>query len=390
MVAFFVMSIALHFGIVSSLFLAQQSFIVQDYNLTYDFTGFLLFLTQIGWLAGAFIIFLIGKYISNIHFIAFSLLLAFLVMLFFATMNREMLLAYGEIIFLLVGIGMTFCWVPMTDVITTYVNDKIRPTVMILITGGTCWGLLLIGYLIANSTPTKWQELFEIGAIVSGICFALFATFYYGFNRDVMAIKSPESPKESASKVGSSYKKLIAVIYISNFLMGFSFISFNSYYSVYLDEELFLNTSTIGTAWTINGVIGILSAILLGRAVGIFGYKKSIGLAYVLLISAIGALFIANISPQFFAYFAIILFALAYYPVYGMFPSYMSTIFKSGITKIFAMANLLSGLGAGVGSYLGGLIKHETTSLHGMYFVIIGAVLIMTILLMTLPKQSQN
>ncbi|NAT58846.1 MFS transporter, partial [Pseudomonas syringae pv. actinidifoliorum] len=70
-------------------------------------------------------------------------------------------------------------------------------------------------------------------------------------------------------------------------------------------------------------------------------------------------------------YVAAFLFAIAFYPIFGLVPTYIGQIVDvSRLTQAFGIANVLIGLGGVCGNFLGGFSKDLTGSFSSIYVVV--------------------
>jgi adenylyl-sulfate kinase len=94
-----------------------------------------------------------------------------------------------------------------------------------------------------------------------------------------------------------------------------------------------------------------------------------------------------NSLPLF--YLAAFLFALAFYPIFGLVPSYIGQIVPvSRLTQAFGIANVLIGLGGVCGNFLGGFSKDLTGSFSTVYWVVALLLFVQCVMVFMLGKPA--
>jgi adenylyl-sulfate kinase len=88
-------------------------------------------------------------------------------------------------------------------------------------------------------------------------------------------------------------------------------------------------------------------------------------------------------------YLAAFLFALAFYPIFGLVPSYIGQIVPvSRLTQAFGIANVLIGLGGVCGNFLGGFSKDLTGSFSTVYWVVALLLFVQCVMVFMLGKPA--
>jgi MFS family permease len=85
-----------------------------------------------------------------------------------------------------------------------------------------------------------------------------------------------------------------------------------------------------------------------------------------------------------------VLFAVAFYPIFGLIPAYVSKMASSAAlaVTIFGVANILQGVGGMIGNFCGGLLASVNGSFVSVYGVIGLVAVALAMLTLRLPKEG--
>lgn len=146
-------------------------------------------------------------------------------------------------------------------------------------------------------------------------------------------------------------------------------LPFQTYLAPYLRDELGVSVQDTGFIWTTLGAVGMASGFLLGWLADKAGVRTSLALCFLSAGVAATLMFTFNNLPSF--YLAAFLFALAFYPIFGLVPSYIGQIVPvSRLTQAFGIANVVIGLGGVCGNFLGGWSRDLSGSFSHVYWVV--------------------
>jgi MFS family permease len=116
------------------------------------------------------------------------------------------------------------------------------------------------------------------------------------------------------------------------------------------------------------GFIGMFGGFLMGILADKITVKKALVLAYLLLGVSFAAF--ADHRSLVVIYLGAALFGLAFNAIFGLIPAYVSLAYPTKATAlIFGMGNVMLGLGAMTGNFLGGVLKDESGSFQQIYIV---------------------
>lgn len=141
-----------------------------------------------------------------------------------------------------------------------------------------------------------------------------------------------------------------------------------------------------GFIWTTLGAVGMASGFLVGWIADKVGVRASLAMCFLSAGLAASLVFSFNSLPLF--YLAAFLFALAFYPIFGLVPSYIGQIVPvSRLTQAFGIANVLIGLGGVCGNFLGGFSKDLTGSFSTVYWVVALLLFVQCVMVFLLGKR---
>ena len=170
---------------------------------------------------------------------------------------------------------------------------------------------------------------------------------------------------------------------------GFSTMPFQNYLSPYLREELGFTVDFAATVWGVIGFIGMFSGFIVGWMSDKTGVKIALIFTYICIFfsSLILVLYPAGNLPLV----AGILFAIAFYPIFGLVPAYIAKSAKGAeSTVIFGVANITLGVGGMVGNYLAGIQKSLSDTFVWNYVAIAVSALLLGLLTLILPNENNT
>lgn len=170
------------------------------------------------------------------------------------------------------------------------------------------------------------------------------------------------------------------------FLNGMALLPFQTYLAPFLRDELGVSVQDAGFIWTTIGAVGMASGFLVGWIADKVGVRASLAMCFLSAGLAAILVFSFNSIPLF--YLAAFLFALAFYPIFGLVPSYIGQIVPvSRLTQAFGIANVLIGLGGVCGNFLGGFSKDLTGSFSMVYAVVALLLFVQCVMVFMLGQQ---
>ncbi len=290
-------------------------------------------------------------------------------------------------------------YVPMVDLVSRSISVSHRGKVLGLISSGTSYGVFLNGLLIPVFLASgNWRGIWVIvGVITFGISVSAYFTLRKaGLIKRQVFSKSCVKPKPIKTDIKKSgvfqiiqgAEPWVLIIWFITFLNGFTTLPFQNFLSSYIRDELGFTVALNGQVWTMIGFIGMFSGFALGALSDRIGTRRTMIITYVFLCAS--SLLLVFRPYEGLVITSGIIFALAFYPIFGLVPAYIAkNPSKLSGTTIFAVANVTLGVGGIFGNILGGISKTWSGSFIWMYFSIAVLSVILCLLSLLLPNESQ-
>jgi predicted MFS family arabinose efflux permease len=157
-----------------------------------------------------------------------------------------------------------------------------------------------------------------------------------------------------------------------NSLIVFATFPFQTYLSSYLRTELGFDVQFSAQVWAVIGFVGMFAGLSVGRLSDRTGLRAAMLLVYGCVVTA--ALIVVIHPSGYWPLVAAGLFSTAFYPIFGLIPTYVSKLASSSAmaVSIFGVANVLQGSGGMLGNYGAGLSANHSGSFAGVYATISG------------------
>ncbi|WP_293853937.1 nitrate/nitrite transporter [uncultured Alsobacter sp.] len=296
---------------------------------------------------------------------------------------------FGVLLFVMGAISATI-WVPMVDVLRDLVPERHRSKAMGAIAAGTSYGLLVNAWLVANLLDGQgWRALWLIAA---GLTVAL-ATF--GTLR-LRRLAGPAGGLPSgAAAQGTLAQRLRAlprgttVLVLSlMFLNGLASIPYQTFISPYVEAESTMGREAATLAWRVIAVVGMFSGFLFGG----LGDRITPRRALVVCFAVMACGFVVTIAGVRLNSVAVLasgafLFAFVYYAMFGLVAAYIAFFFGAGSAVVFAVGNVLMGLGAVLGNVIGDTLKEATGSFESVYWMFAAGAVASLVISVVLPRR---
>ncbi|MHC0430288.1 MFS transporter [Streptomyces sp. O3] len=308
--------------------------------------------------------------------------------------------------FLLTILGGTAAsvYVPLVEIVGRVIAYEHRGKVLGLISSGTSYGVFINSILVPPFvSDDNWQGLwYSVGA--GTLMVTAIATFTFwrvglfrpdgaenaqsttGAGRD--AATERQARKDSA-KAGwrMVLVRWVVIIWVMKFLNGFACMPFQNYLSPYLREELGFDINFAAQVWGIVGVIGMGAGFAVGWLSDRIGVRAALLMCYASFFLSAVLLVLAPVG--YLPLVSGVLFALAFYPIYGLVPAYVSKMAKgAAATVIFGVTNVTQGVGGIAGNYAAGMLKNATGSFMWYYVLIAATTVVLGLLTLQLPREG--
>lgn len=300
----------------------------------------------------------------------------------------------------LMGAMAASVYVPMVELVSGVIAYRHRGMVLGLVSSGTSFGVLINSLLVPVFVAhDNWRGVwYVVGGLTVTVTLAATTAFWrYGLfsgSTGPANVTSDDRPDPDGPPVtsqrGPSRRILVPwvmIILAITFLNGLASGPFQNYLSSYLREERGFSVGYAATIWGVIGVIGMVSGFAVGwlsdrtgvRAALVFSYTCFFIAALLLVVAPVGWVPLASG----------ILFAVAFYPVFGLVPAYVSkTAAGATATTIFGLANVTQGLGGMSGNYLAGILKNATGGFVWIYIAIAASTVVLGTLSLALPREG--
>jgi MFS family permease len=135
------------------------------------------------------------------------------------------------------------------------------------------------------------------------------------------------------------------------------------------------------------GFVGMFAGLAVGWLSDRIGLRAAMLLVYLNL--ALAALIFVVHPVGYWPLVAGILFAIAFYPIFGLIPAYVSKMANSAAlaVTVFGVANIMQGVGGMIGNYCGALLASLYGSFVGVYCAIGIVAVLLGGLTLRLPKE---
>ena len=295
----------------------------------------------------------------------------------------------GALLTVLAGTAATV-FVPMVDVISRAVPYQYRGMAMGLVSSGTSYGVFINSLLVPLYAPQgEWRTVWWIVGVISVV---LAAGVFLVFKRARLLVRGRDDTDAEPGKrvLREALQGWVYKVWSMNFLIGFSTFPFQNYLSSYLRTELGFGVEYTAQIWASIGFVGMFSGLALGALSDRIGLRAAMLLVYACVASAAVILVVA--PSGYWPLVAGVVFALAFYPIFGLIPAYVSKMAASAAlaVTIFGIANIMQGVGGMLGNYCAGLLASLSGSFVAVYAVIAGVAVLLAGLTLCLPNERSG
>ncbi|KAB0495823.1 MFS transporter [Pseudomonas vancouverensis] len=301
------------------------------------------------------------------------------------------ILLIGALLTVLAGTAATV-FVPMVDVISRSVPFRYRGMAMGLVSSGTSYGVFINSLLVPIYAPSgEWRSVWWW---VGGITVVAAALVWLVFQR--AGLLSRPTPAQVPEREGLPSSRLfsrdseiikpwVLSVWAMNFLVGFSTFPFQNFMSSYLRTELGFSVDFTAQIWGTMGLVGMFAGLAVGWLSDRAGLRTAMLMVYGGVVAA--ALILVFYPQGYWPLIAGVLFSLAFYPIFGLIPAYVSKMATTPAmaVAIFAVANVMQGTGGMLGNYSAGWLASYSATFTGVYSSIAVVGLILMVITLRLP-----
>lgn len=366
----------------------------RDLGFDYGFAGFATGAGQF-----AFILFaLAGTWLSNRYSGASvmlgSVLLCAVCLLMMSVVSSPVVMAV--LLFLMAGTSASV-YVPLVDVVSRLISTQRRGIALGLISSGTSYGVAVSAVVVWITLKRfGWELVWPICGVISILllvwAFVLFRRLGL-FDDTSSEPGEPSSKKEMSKGAKIGILQLIltwaGLIWLIKFVNGFSFMSYQNFLSPLLRDFEGNSAGYTSAVWAVLGVVGMASGLLVGAIGDRFGIKNTLMVCYGLFF--VSSVIVAILPSGVFPFIAVALFSLAFYPIYGLVPAYVSKVASGAVaTAIFGLANAAQGLGGIFGNVVGGQLSNSANGPSTLYLIIGCGAFALALATRLLPREDKE
>jgi MFS family permease len=390
---FFTAFIAVTYGFGIYLFPVIMSDMRADLGFTYGDAGVITASAQAGFLLAAFISAAVCARVGGGRVVIASVMIcaASLLGLYVA----ENIWTIGILLTITGGMAAS-AYTPMVQVCQKFVGVRHRGKVLGLISSGTSYGVfvngLLAPYMIQNA---HWRDIWlTVGIGTAGM--VVLATIYLAMigvlrrpaRPASIGLGVPRTPVALWWRMRMLFKRKILILWLMMFLSGVACISFQTYFSAYLRDELGYSVTLAGNLWTVIGFVGMGGGFAMGALADLITIRATMAVTYALL--GLSSLLVLIHPDVMTLYGAAVAFGLAFYAIFGLNPAYISRVTtESQSTLVFGIGNIFLGLGSVVGNLAGGRLKVATETFEWTYILVAGVARLLCLLTLPLPDERR-
>jgi predicted MFS family arabinose efflux permease len=282
----------------------------------------------------------------------------------------------------------------MVEIVARVTRYQHRGRVLGLVSSGTSYGVFLNSLLVpAFVAANNWRGVWLTTGIIT-LAAGLAGVILFQ-QAGLLHRSGGQSGREPSSKTASRglptwqliFTPWIALVSVMTFLNGFCLLPFQNYLSPYLREGLGLTVAFAADVWRTIGVIGTVAGFVVGWLSDKTGVRFALVMSYSCITAA--ALILAVVPLGVLPMIAGMLFALAFYPIFGLIPAYVSKVADgTTATAVFVVANVTLGIGGIVGNYAAGLLQSFAGTFVWIYVAIAVIAAGLAVLSVVLPKEA--
>ena len=355
----------------------------RDIGFDYTTVGLITGGAQIGFLGFSFLAGYLSRFVAGWKISLYSTVATSLALLGLSV-SDSIGLSAGLLI--LLGGCSASAYIPLAEIVATHFPVTTRARVMGLISSGTSYGVFINGVLVSVLTlHGGWRAIWLIAGLLSAmVCVAA----WYLLRHSPDALQSQAATSQPVA-TQSWLSVPLYLTWLVAFLNGLTLLPFQTYLAPFMREELAMSVTTTGMVWSTIGAVGMAAGFLVGWVADRLGSRRALMLCFVS--ACLASLCVYHLDSDSGFYLAGFLFALAFYPVFGLVPTYLGQIVPLDcLTRAFGIANVLIGVGGVLGNFLGGICKELLGSFAPLYLCIAGLLLVQLMVVALLPDNPPD
>ncbi|WP_433855442.1 MFS transporter [Streptomyces kronopolitis] len=287
-------------------------------------------------------------------------------------------------------------YVPLVEIVGRVIDYRHRGKVLGLVSSGTSYGVFVNSLLVPGFVQhDNWRGLwYSVGAgtlMVTAVATFTFSRLGLFGSEEPTSEQIEDNARVHNTSARAGWRMVlvrwVVIVWTMKFLNGFACMPFQNYLSPYLREGLGFDIDFAAQVWGAIGIIGMFAGFAVGWLSDRIGVRASLVMCYTLFF--ISAMLLVLAPVGFLPMVSGVLFALAFYPIYGLVPTYVSkSVSGAAATVIFGVTNVTQGVGGILGNYTAGFLKNLTGSFMWYYVVIAAATVVLGVLTLRLPREG--
>ncbi|MBI3900163.1 MAG: MFS transporter [Gammaproteobacteria bacterium] len=359
----------------------------QSLGFDYGVVGVITGTAQVGFLLFALASGLLAPVLGPKRVILFSVLICAVSLLALSVAPTTLV---AGLLLTVLGACAASVWVPMVAVSQALIPPQHQGKALGFMSSGTAYGVFLNGLLVPWLVPQYgWRALWLVVGLVTSVLF-VWAVLRLGTRENAASPAAAATPSSTGinTKQWRLLKQPTALALMAvMFLSALACAPMQNYLAPFLREELNLSIEVATRSWSVIGLVGMFSGIVIGALADRITIRWAMVLTYLIL--SLSALAIWQHGSVNLIYAGAAGFGLAFYAIYGLVPAYISVAFRgAGATTLSGVTNVLAGVGGVIGNLSGGMTKQLFGSFSTVYFVILCAAL--TALLLSLLMRGES
>ncbi|MDB6142722.1 MAG: transporter [Pseudomonas sp.] len=354
-------------------------------DLAFDYTtvGLITGGAQIGFLSFSFLTSYLSRFFEGWKISLCSTVITALALLGLSVSSSVLLSAT---LLVLMGGCSASAYIPLAEIVSKRFAPHKRARIMGLISSGTSYGVFINGFLVSASTLLGgWRTIWMAAGL---LCLALCVVAWFLLRHTPGSIKRSSEQAVVDCNPQPWLSRSLYLLWGVAFLNGLTLLPFQTYLAPFMRDELGISAASTGMVWSTIGAVGMAAGFLVGWIADRIGTRRALILCFASACAA--SLCVYHFHSDGYFYVAGFLFALAFYPVFGLVPTYIGQMVDvSRLTQAFGIANVLIGLGGVCGNFLGGVCKDMLGTFAPIYMFIGAFLLLQLLVVATLPERHR-
>lgn len=335
-------------------------------SLSYTEIGWITGLAQMGFLAGALLSTRLVRLMGAVRLILASV---FTCCACLGLMPLVTHASHIAALMVITGCTAATVWVPMVAVVQSAIPVRHQGKVLGLISSGTAYGLFLNGFSVPALLPRGgWQSVWLFSAALTLVLLVWGARRLHAgpAPQGVAAQAGGRAAAAGPGGIAVLRDPLAAAVVLLMFLNGIACMPTMNYLLSFLREEIGYSVEAAGWVWSTIGFVGMFGGLAMGALADRLSVARSLNLTYLVL--GLSTLLFLHHATLWEVLLGAALFGLAFNSIFGLVPAFVSLSFDSHkATTVFALSNVMLGLGSMLGNLLGGLLRERLQSFVPVY-----------------------